>query len=72
MKYDLVADENGLQSYGDVTGGSVKEDGKLLLPSQIDQEVLDHLPDDLIWKLIFSASYPQEKSELYLQHDDRF
>lgn len=28
LKYDLVADENGLQSYGDVTGGSVKEDGK--------------------------------------------
>jgi len=47
LKCDLVADENGLQDIGSVTGGSVEEDGQLLLPSQIDQEVLDHLPDDL-------------------------
>jgi len=47
LKCDLVADENSLQSNCDDKDGSVKEDGKLLLPSQIDQAVLDHLPDDL-------------------------
>ena len=33
LKYDLDADENGLQSYGDVAGGSVEEDGIIVIKS---------------------------------------
>jgi len=33
LNIDLVADENVLQSYGDVAGGSVKEDGFIVIKS---------------------------------------
>ena len=33
LNIDLVADENVLQTYGDVAGGSVKEDGIVVIKS---------------------------------------